>query len=120
MSWNIFRIGIAPFGLTLSPMISLMLINRFSMMHGKEAAVACYACIAYVLSVVQMLMQGVGDGSQPLMSRYYGEGKREEVRKVQNIAYISAVGLALISNAVLFLPEPAWENCLERQKVRGA
>ena len=49
-----------------------------------------------------MLMQGVGDGSQPLMSRYYGEGKREEVRKVQNIAYISAVGLALISNAVLF------------------
>lgn len=102
MSWNIFRIGIAPFGLTLSPMISLMLINRFSMMHGKEAAVACYACIAYVLSVVQMLMQGVGDGSQPLMSRYYGEGKREEVRKVQNIAYISAVGLALISNVVLF------------------
>ena len=29
-------------------------------------------------------------------------GKREEVRKVQNIAYISAVGLALISNVVLF------------------
>ena len=33
--------GIAPFGLTLSPMVSLMLINRFSMMNGGEAAVAC-------------------------------------------------------------------------------
>ena len=66
---NIARVGIAPFGLTLSPMVSLMLINRFSMMNGGEAAVACYACLAYVLTIVQMLMQGVGDGSQPLISQ---------------------------------------------------
>lgn len=103
ITWNIFKVGIAPFGLTLSPMISLMLINRFSMMHGGEMAVACYACIAYAIAVVQMLMQGVGDGSQPLMSRYYGEGKREEVKKIQNIAYFTAVGIAFLCNAILFI-----------------
>lgn len=46
------KIGIAPFGLSLSPMISLMLINRFSLSYGGEQAVACYACISYALSVV--------------------------------------------------------------------
>lgn len=103
IAWSIFKIGIAPFGLTLSPMLSLMLINRFSMMHGGEMAVACYACIAYAIAIVQMLMQGVGDGSQPLMSRFYGEGKREEVKKIQNIAYFTAVGIALLCNVILFI-----------------
>ena len=103
MVWNIGKIGIAPFGLTLSPMVSLMFINRFSMMNGGEAAVACYACVAYALTIVQMLMQGVGDGSQPLMSQYYGEGKNAEVIKTRKIAYVSAAGLAIICDITLFI-----------------
>ena len=97
------RVGIAPFGLTLSPMISLMLINRFSMASGGEAAVACYACIAYALTIVQMLMQGVGDGSQPLMSKYYGEGSGLQVVQTRKIAYITALGLAVACNILLFI-----------------
>ena len=73
---SIARVGIAPFGLTLSPMLSLMLINRFCMFYDGQPAVACYACIAYAITIVQMLLQGVGDGSQPLISRFYGEGNR--------------------------------------------
>ena len=102
MAGNIWKIGVAPFGLTLSPMISLMLINRFSMSNGGARAVACYACIAYALTIVQMLMQGVGDGVQPLLSQYYGEGKTDLVRKMRRTAYICAIGLALLSNALLF------------------
>ena len=99
---NIGKVGIAPFGLTLSPMVSLMLINRFSMSKGGEAAVACYACIAYALAIVQMLMQGVGDGSQPLMSQYYGEGKKKLVIQTRRTAYITAVILAVLCNIALF------------------
>ena len=103
MAKNIGKVGVAPFGLTLSPMISLMFINRFSMLNGGEIAVACYACIAYALTIVQMLMQGVGDGSQPLMSKYYGEGKDENVKKTRKIAYFTALGLAIVCNLILFL-----------------
>lgn len=103
MAADIVRVGIAPFGLTLSPMISLMLINRFSMASGGEAAVACYACIAYALTIVQMLMQGVGDGSQPLMSKYYGEGSGLQVVQTRKIAYITALGLAVACNILLFI-----------------
>ena len=102
MTGEIVRIGIAPFGLTLSPMISLMLINRFSMAHGGSLAVACYACIAYALTIVQMLMQGVGDGVQPLLSQYYGEGKTGRIRRMRRTAYIAAFILALLSNALLY------------------
>lgn len=103
MAGKIGTIGIAPFGLTLSPMISLTFINRFSMAEGGAAAVACYACIAYALTIVQVLMQGVGDGSQPLMSRYYGEGRYLQVREVRKMAYVSIVVLAVVCNGILFL-----------------
>jgi len=102
MALEIGKVGIAPFGLTLSPMASLMFINRFSMMNGGEEAVACYACIAYAIYIVQMLVQGVGDGSQPLMSQYYGEGKNKQVLQTRKIAIVTAIGIALASNMALF------------------
>jgi len=54
------QIGIAPFGLSLSPMISLLFMNRFCLSYGGETAVASYACIAYGLTIVYLLMQGCG------------------------------------------------------------
>ena len=46
VSTSIIKIGIAPFGLAISPNISLIIINRFSMSYGGEPAIATYACIA--------------------------------------------------------------------------
>ena len=47
----------------MSPNISLIIINRFSVFYGGESAVATYACIAYVISIIYLILQGVGDGS---------------------------------------------------------
>ncbi len=55
---SILKIGIAPFGLTMSPNISLIIINRFSMSYGGEPAVATYACIAYVICIVYLIRFG--------------------------------------------------------------
>ncbi len=73
---SILKIGIAPFGLTMSPNISLTIINCFSVAYGGELAVAVYVCIAYAICIVYLILQGVGDGSHPLLSRYYVD-KRE-------------------------------------------
>ena len=99
---RIVQIGIAPFGLSLSPMISLLFMNRFCLSYGGETAVASYACIAYGLTIVYLLMQGVGDGSQPLMSLHYGEGKTKEVDRVRNMAYATAWVLALACMLILY------------------
>lgn len=94
---SIWRIGLAPFGITMCPMISLLLMNRASLQYGGSEGVACYACIAYVITIMYLILQGVGDGSQPLMSRFYGEDNKKEVRITRTMAYAAAavMGVAL-------------------------
>ena len=99
---GILKVAVAPFGLTLCPMLSLMLINRACMQSGGASAVACYACIAYAVTIVQLLMEGVGDGSQPLMSRSFGEGRPDRLKSVRRMAYTAALLLAVLSDGLLF------------------
>ncbi len=56
-------IAISPFGLTLSPNIVIIIINKSAIAYGGELAVSCYAVVSYVICVAQLLMQGIGDGA---------------------------------------------------------
>ena len=62
---SIFKAGLAPFGLALTPNISLVIIN--------------------------LILQGVGDGSQPLMSKYYGEKRTNDLAEAKHMAYTFAI-----------------------------
>lgn len=105
--WNIssqiFKIGLAPFGLTLVPNISLVIINKFSMIYGGEEAVAVYACIAYIICVIYLILQGVGDGSQPLMSQFYGRSDEKGLKEIQKLANQFAMFLSIVGMIILFL-----------------
>ncbi len=100
---SIFKVGLAPFGLALTPNISLVIINRFSASYGGEKAIATYACISYIICIIYLILQGVGDGSQPLMSKYYGERKTNELAEVKRMAYTFAVILAFIGCVIMYL-----------------
>ncbi|MEG1559927.1 MAG: MATE family efflux transporter [Clostridia bacterium] len=95
--------ALSPFGLTLSPNIIVIVLNKASMVYGNELAVACYAIISYVICVVQLLLQGIGDGSQPLFGRYYGANDTVALKKVRKMAYIFAPLTAIFSMLVLYL-----------------
>lgn len=99
---RIVKTGIAPFGLVLTPNISLILINRFSASYGGSKAIACYACISYAISIVYLILQGVGDGSQPLMSQYYGEKEHHKLRTVRTLTFAFSLFLSAGSIAALF------------------
>lgn len=100
---HIFKIGLAPFGLALVPNISLVIINRFSASYGGEGAIATYACISYIVCIIYLVLQGVGDGSQPLLSRFYGAGDEKSFRQVRKLAYEFAIALAVIGAIGLYL-----------------
>lgn len=93
---DIVKIGAAPFGIALTPLVSHLLMNRFSVRYGGGTAVACYACIGYVFAIVCLLVQGVGDGSQPLISRYYGERDIKALCGIRRMAYSTAAALAAL------------------------
>lgn len=103
VSASILKIGIAPFGLTMSPNISLIIINRFSVVYGGELAVATYACIAYAICIVYLILQGVGDGSQPLLSQHYGEKNFDKLKSTRTLAYGFALFLSVIGCIIMFL-----------------
>ncbi len=103
VSASILKIGLAPFGLTMSPNISLIIINRFSMSYGGEPAVATYACIAYVICIVYLILQGVGDGSQPLLSQYYGEKNFGRLKGTRRLAYGFALLLSVVGCVIMHL-----------------
>lgn len=72
------RIGISPFGQTLIPSVIIVFTNWQCIRYGGDDALAVFSLLSYVLASVQLLLQGVGDGIQPLLSFYYGAGKRHE------------------------------------------
>ncbi len=98
---KIFITAISPFGLTLSPNIALIIVNKSAVTYGSDKAVAVYAVISYVVCVVQLLLQSVGDGSQPLISLYIGENNHKNTKKILILAYITSFVTALISSIII-------------------
>lgn len=103
LAGQVLSIGLSPFGLTFSPNITLILVNKSAALTGGDPAVTCYATISYISCVVLLLMQGVSDGSQPLISLSYGKGMLKETKAVRNMAYRFALAISLLCMAVLFL-----------------
>ncbi len=100
--WDITRVGISPFGVLLCPQVITVVLNKFLFVYGDSLYVAAYSVIMYVYCVDLLLLQGVGDGAQPLISLVQGEGDRASVLKLRNYAYVTALIVAAVGFAALF------------------
>lgn len=100
---NIIKTGISSFGLTLMPNIVLIFINKFLAVIGGDEALTSYAIISYVIWIILLLVQGVGDGSQPLFTYYYAKGEEKTALEVRNIALLYSVVLVVLFSSVIYL-----------------
>lgn len=100
---NVLIVSISPFGLTFSSIITMLFMNRFLLLYGDEQAVAVYGCIGYITAILYLLLQGVGDGSQPLISQYYGEENRASVWAVRRLAYLTAAAITAVCMIGVYL-----------------
>ncbi|MDO5396403.1 MAG: MATE family efflux transporter [bacterium] len=87
----------------MTPNISLIIINSFSISYGGESTIATYACIGYIICIIYLILQGVGDGSQPLISKYYGERNFDNMKNIRKLACGFALLLSLIGCAVMYI-----------------
>lgn len=53
-----------------------------------------------MLQAIQSLLQGIGDGLQPMMSYYVGAGKEEELNRLRRYAYM---GIGLLGICAFFI-----------------
>lgn len=100
---DILEVGISPFGLTLSPNIVIIILNKGAVFYGGAAAVACYAVISYVIYVAQSLLQGIGDGAQPMISFYVGLERGGEIRLIRRMTYLFSFILAAMCMVWMYL-----------------
>ena len=87
--------------------VTLVVINRGALAYGGSLAVACYAVMSYAICMVHFIIQGIGDGAQPLLSRYYGAGEQEALAQVRTLTFRSAPAAALLCGIALFLGRSA-------------
>ena len=85
-AFQILKIGLAPFGLTLAPNISLVIIQPIFGLLWRTGGYRHLCCISYIICIVYLLLQGVGDGSQPLMSQFYGAGEEKSLKQTKTLA----------------------------------
>lgn len=100
---EIIKVSFSPFGLTFSPTITMLFMNRFLLIYGNEQSVAVYGCIGYITSIIYLLLQGVGDGSQPLISNYYGKNDTVSIKHTRGLAYKMAFVITVICMAGVYI-----------------
>ena len=100
---TVLKVSLSPFGLTFSSTITLLLMNRFLLIYGDEQSVAIYSCISYITAIIYLLLQGVGDGCQPLLSLYYGKRNEADVKWTRRTAYWAAFIISAVCAAAVFL-----------------
>ena len=81
----------------------MVAINVNLSAYGGETALAAYAVVSYTACVIQMLIQGVGDGSQPLISKHYGAGDADGVRRFRNTNYLITISLGALGLLAMYL-----------------
>ena len=106
VSWDlqivkkIIQSGLTPFGIYLAPSITLIFTNWQCIRYGGDPVVACYAVISYIAFPVQAMLAGIGDGTQPLLSYYYGAGQAREVKKIKRISQYMLVVIGSICSII--------------------
>ena len=109
-SLKIMKIGIAQFGIKMSPMVSIFFMNRYSLYYGRALAVSTISCIEFILFFVYCVLQGVGAGAQPLMSRYYGERRFTDYAITRRLSLFTALFLAAVSIVIIFVARDNLDN----------
>ncbi len=100
---DIIKVGISPFGLTYLPSITIIVMNLQALKYGGTAAVSAYAILAYILSFMEILVQGIGDGSQPLLSLSQGAGKTKELHIYRKWMFMLALAFSAVSGLLTVL-----------------
>ena len=77
---SILRVAASPFGLTYLPSVTIIFMNLQCLKYGGEEAVSAYAVLAYLVSFMELLVQGISDGSQPLLSHSKGSGDTKSLK----------------------------------------
>ena len=72
------------------------LFNYLILGLAGNVGVAAYGVIANFALIFTCIFNGISQGAQPLVSRYYGEGNERAVKKILHLGLATGVGFSLL------------------------
>ncbi|MGO1559850.1 MAG: MATE family efflux transporter, partial [Ruoffia tabacinasalis] len=103
---DIVSLGFSSFFNEFSSAVVMFLFNIVLLRLVGNIAVSAYAIIANINIIVIALFTGLGQGFQPLASKFLGQGNSKELKHVLKLALIAAVFLSLIIFGIgFFFPD---------------
>lgn len=100
---SILKIAASPFGLTYLPSVTIIFMNLQCLKYGGSEAVSSYAVLAYLVSFMELLVQGISDGAQPLLSLSKGKGDRKALMLYTRLTFFLGIFLGSISGLLVYL-----------------
>ena len=99
---DICSLGISAFINELSSAVVLIVFNLLILRLAGNTGVAAYGIVANLALVAVSVFTDISQGSQPLISRFYGEGRKRECTGVFLRAVLLAAGVGILFSAAAF------------------
>lgn len=98
-------LGLSPFIMAFTESVLTICFNTSLLHYGGDIAVGAMTILASVMQFSMLPLQGLTQGSQPIISFNYGAGSPDRVKKTFGILFASCVGYSTVLWALaMFIP----------------
>lgn len=97
------RLGISSFVGELSSGITTTVFNFLILGLAGNVGVAAYGVVANFSLVTVSVFNGIAQGSQPLLSRFYGSADKSSLNKTLKLGIITAFGAAVLIIVLVYM-----------------
>ena len=87
----VLALGVSPFIMQSTESLLSVVLNTSLLKYGGDIAVGAYTVLGSVIQIVNLPMQGLFQGAQPITSYNYGAQKFDRVKKSVRLLTITAV-----------------------------
>ncbi|MCA9766159.1 MAG: MATE family efflux transporter [Carnobacterium sp.] len=100
---DIFSLGLSSFVIEISSAVALITFNRVILRLEGNDGVAAYAIVANLALVAIAIFTGLAQGTQPLISNYFGLKEFDKVKKIRHYALVTALLIAFTLYTIILV-----------------
>ena len=100
---EVFGLGISPFFMRSTEGILQISFNRQLLFYGGDIAVSSMTILFSVAQIINLPMEGIAQGSQPIISFNYGAKDYKRVKDTINICLKATLAFSLIVTSIVLI-----------------